>query len=141
MLLSKPINSDISGGAERRRFSNLARRAPGLGLLLLRVVTAIAVVFHPAMALPSTLQVGPTVLYLLTGVAGTLLLVGLWTSVAGTILAILASSSAFLYPADPWTCIFVGALGTALAFLGPGAWSIDAQLFGSRHLDLPDPKS
>jgi K+-sensing histidine kinase KdpD len=143
MLLNKPMNSVISGKAERRLFST-AHRAPGLGLLLLRVVAGIAVVFHPAMALPANLQVGPTILYLFIGVVGILLLVGLWTSAAGTILAVLATSSAFLYPADPWTCIFIGTLGAALALLGPGIWSIDTQLFGWKRwkrFELPGPKS
>ena len=82
------------------------------------------------MALRSGPPAGPTVLNVLTGVVGILLLVGLWTPVAGTILAILASLSAVIHPADPWTCIFLGTLGAALALVGPGAWSVDAYLFG-----------
>ena len=125
----------------RRLFSTFAHGAPGLGLLLLRMIAAVAVVFHAAKALSSSQPVGPTILYVLTGVAGLPLLLGLWTPVAGTVLAILASSSAFLHPADPWNCIFLGTLGAALALLGPGAWSVDAYLFGWKRVELPDRKS
>jgi len=86
------------------------------------------------MALRSGPPAGPTVLNVLTGVVGILLLVGLWTPVAGTILAILASLSAVIHPADPWTCIFLGTLGAALALVGPGAWSVDAYLFGWKRI-------
>lgn len=106
--MSRTLQPSNLGNVERRLFSNFSYRAPGLGLLLLRVLAAIAVVFHPGMALPGSFQLLPTILYLFTGIVGILLLVGLWTAVAGTVLAIVVSSSALLYPADPWTCVFIG---------------------------------
>jgi putative oxidoreductase len=118
----------------RRLFSNFALGAPGLGLLLLRLAVGVALASHAVMALRSGPPAGPTVLNVLTGVVGILLLVGLWTPVAGTILAILASLSAVIHPADPWTCIFLGTLGAALALVGPGAWSVDAYLFGWKRI-------
>jgi hypothetical protein len=124
-----------------RLFSTFAHGAPGLGLLLLRAVAAIVLVFLAAKALSGSPPVGPTLVDALTGVIGILLLVGLWTPVAGTALAILAPSSAFLHPANPWNCILLGAFGAALALLGPGAWSVDAQLFGWKRVELPDQKS
>jgi hypothetical protein len=60
--------------------------------------------------------------------AGILLLVGLWTPVAGTLAAIaqlwIASSRFFSHFGDPWTAIVEAALGAILAMVGPGAWSI-----------------
>ena len=31
----------------------------------------------------------------------------------------------------------LGALGAALAMLGPGAWSVDARLFGRKRIQIP----
>jgi len=125
----------------RRLFSTFAHGAPGLGLLLLRVVAAVAVVFQAAMAVRSGAPLGPTILYVLTGVVGLLLLVGLWTPIAGTLLAILASWAACLHPADPLIWVLLAAVGGASALLGPGGWSVDARLFGWKRVDLPDRKS
>jgi putative oxidoreductase len=35
----------------------------------------------------------------------------------------------------------LGALGAALALLGPGAWSVDARLFGWKRLDIRSRKN
>ena len=125
----------------RRLFSTFAHGAPGLGLLLLRVVTGLAVIFLAAMALLGGSPLGPTILYALTGVVGLLLLVGLWTPIAGTLLATLALWSAFLHPADRLSWILLGTLSAGLALLGPGGWSADARLFGWKRVELPDRKS
>ena len=69
--------------------------------------------------------------------AGALLLAGLWTPVAGTLVAGIEVWKVFLHPADPWICILLGTLGAALAMLGPGAWSVDARLFGWKRIHLP----
>jgi len=118
----------------RRLFSTFAHGAPGLGLLLLRLAVGIALTSHAVMALRSGPPIGPTVLNALAGVVGILLLVGLWTPVAGTLMVILAFLSVVMHPADPWNCVFLGTLGAVLALVGPGAWSVDAYLFGWKRL-------
>jgi uncharacterized membrane protein YphA (DoxX/SURF4 family) len=73
--------------------------------------------------------------------AAILLLTGLSTPVAGTLVAIIELWATFSLPGDPWTHILLGALGAALALLGPGAWSVDARLFGWKRIAIRDRRS
>jgi len=112
-----------------------------VGLLLLRVLAGATVVSKTATAVRSGPPLGPTILYVLTGIVGLLVLVGLWTPLAGTVLAILASWPALLHFTDPLSWILLATVGVALVLLGPGGWSVDARLFGWKRVELPDRKS
>ena len=79
-------------------------------------------------------------IHVLAMAAGILLLAGLWTPIAGVLLAIIEIWSAFTHPYDPWSYILLGTLCAALAMLGPGAWSVDARLFGWKRIDIRDRK-
>jgi hypothetical protein len=105
------------------------------------VVAGMALMFHAVMQLRSGAPLGLIMLYILIGIVGTLLLLGLWTPLAGTALAVLALWKGLLYPAAPCTYILFGTLGVALALIGPGGWSVDAHLFGWKRVELPDRKS
>jgi putative oxidoreductase len=76
-------------------------------------------------------------LQLVAAGAALFLLVGLWTPVVGVLMAIAELCLTFSYPIDPWRHILLGALGAALAMLGPGAWSVDARLFGRKRIQIP----
>jgi uncharacterized membrane protein YphA (DoxX/SURF4 family) len=67
-------------------------------------------------------------------VAAILLLVGLWTPAAGTIVAVRELLIVFLGSGDRSMPLLLAALGATLAMIGPGAWSIDARLFGRRRI-------
>jgi hypothetical protein len=69
-------------------------------------------------------------------ILGILLMVGLWTPVAGTLLAILEVWHLVSLTGDPWIHILLLTLGVSLALLGPGGWSIDARLFGWKRVDI-----
>ena len=92
----------------------------------------------------STLLTGPplgaALFQVLSIGLGILLLVGLWTPVAGTLVAAEALWNVFS-SGHPWRWIMLATLGAALALIGPGAWSIDARLFGWRRLEIRDQKS
>jgi putative oxidoreductase len=121
------------GVAVQRLYSTFARGWPGVGLLFLRQSAAIAA-FHfsgDALALDQSLSKA-----VVEGAAALLLCAGLWTPIAGGVLAGLAVWTAFSRTDDPWALILLAAVGIALAMLGPGAWSIDARLFGRRRLML-----
>jgi putative oxidoreductase len=73
-------------------------------------------------------------------VGGIFLLAGLWTPVIGTVVALdevwIGLSLYALRQEDTWIHIFLGVLSVGLAMLGPGAWSIDARLFGRTRFDI-----
>jgi putative oxidoreductase len=122
----------------RRLFSNFAAGAPGLGLLLLRLAAGTGLMAQGVRSLRVVPLSGPTLLHVVMIGIGLLLLVGLWTPIAGAMLAILAIVHAALHLTNPWTCVLMGILGAALALLGPGLWSIDARLFGWKRIRIPD---
>ena len=70
--------------------------------------------------------------------AGVLLIAGLWTPIAGGVVAILEVCLAFTSPADHSFALFVAVLGATLAMIGPGTWSIDAWVFGRKRIIPPD---
>jgi putative oxidoreductase len=69
--------------------------------------------------------------------AGLLLLAGLWTPLAGTLVAVIEVWNIFLLPQNLWIYILLATIGASLAMVGPGAWSIDAHLFGRKHIEIP----
>jgi putative oxidoreductase len=80
----------------------------------------------------------PTVL--LMG-AGILLIVGLWTPIVGTSIALIEIWKMLTVAGDKWVWLLLGTAGAALAMLGPGLFSIDACLFGWRRIEAPPRKT
>jgi putative oxidoreductase len=117
----------------QRLFSTFPEGWPGAGLAFLRAVTVLPLVQH---GIAGHWPASQPLVVVATGAAA-LLLAGLWTPVAGVLMAVAELSFAFSHPADPWTHLLVGALGVALAMLGPGAWSLDARLFGRKRIQIP----
>jgi putative oxidoreductase len=126
----------------QRLFSTFADGWPGLGLLLLRLLTAAALIHFGIVNVREAPPLATVVLQIIGAGAGMFLLVGLWTPVAGALIAIvkvwLAFSRYFSHSGDPWIPIIQAALGAALAMVGTGAWSIDARLFGRKRIDIPE---
>jgi uncharacterized membrane protein YphA (DoxX/SURF4 family) len=68
--------------------------------------------------------------------SGLLLLVGVWTPVAGSFAVFIDVYDAISRTADERYHIILAALSLSIVMLGPGAWSIDARLFGRGRIDF-----
>ena len=115
----------------QRLYSNFARGGPGIGLLCLRLVVAIAVFTVDGAEFTSALSLWRSII---PGAAALLLCLGLWTPIAGGALAIFELWAAVSGKGNFWAEVLLAVISAALAMLGPGAWSIDARLFGRKRL-------
>jgi len=121
----------------RRLYSTFAGGWPGLGLVLMRLVVGSVLLLHVGPQLWSTPPLAATLTSLSLAGSGLLLLSGLWTPLAGTVVALIEISQILTIDGDPLVCLLVGTLAGALAMLGPGRWSADARLFGWKRVDAP----
>jgi len=118
----------------QRLFSTFADGWPGAGLLIQRLLVGAGLVYCAAMAPVGTVS-PPQVIGALAGV---LLIAGMWTPVAGVVAACAeawVAASSTPHPAIPAA---LAVLGVTLALIGPGAWSVDARLYGRKHFVPPE---
>lgn len=119
----------------QRLFSTFASGWPGVGLLLQRILAAILLIRFGLID-PGAAVLSPTMIPEAIGAfAGVLLLMGLWTPIVGGVVAVVELYVALAHSAHPWIPIVLATLGATIAMIGPGAFSIDARLFGRKHLE------
>ena len=122
----------------QRLFSSFADGWPGAGLLLLRLLAGMGLLDGGIMSARSSLGTAQMVPSLLAAVFGAMLIAGLFTPFAGIMAAAVEVWIAFSHPGYRWPQIGFAALCLSLVMIGPGAWSVDARLFGRKQIDLSE---
>jgi putative oxidoreductase len=120
----------------QRLFSNFASGSPGRGMFALRVLTATALI-RSIVAHSRTVSGVAILPEYIAASLGLLILVGLWTPIVGTLIAVVELWLAISSQTDVWVAIALATLSGSLAMIGPGAWSIDARLFGRKRIAAP----
>ena len=120
----------------QRLFTMFPGGWPGVGLLVLRVAAAIPLLIGGS---PELRGVPHSWLHAVQFAAigvGVLLLVGLWTPIAGALQVLIELWIVFSVGDAAVVHLLLAALGVSLAMLGPGAWSVDARLFGRKRIEI-----
>ena len=121
----------------RRLYSTFAGGWPGMGLLLMRSVIGCVLMVRASLRLWGDPPPNITITAVILLVAGFLLVLGLWTPIVGTSVAVIEAWRILTLPGDRWLWLLLGTVSVALAMLGPGRWSIDARLFGWKRVEAP----
>jgi putative oxidoreductase len=121
----------------RRLYSTFAGGWPGIALLLMRLVVGAVVLWQTGLRLWSEPPSHTTVAHASVVLAAPLLIAGLWTPIAGAVVAVVAIGEVLTTGASPVGRVLAATIAGALAMLGPGRLSIDARLFGWKRIDVP----
>ena len=128
----------------QRLFSAFPDGWPGLGLLLLRIVVGVAAAVQGGTDLTTVahLTLGLCIVAGLAIASGAAVLIGFLTPFTGVALSVSIPLFWFPSPAaglflDKSAALFLIADAIAIALLGPGAFSVDALIFGRREVLIP----
>jgi putative oxidoreductase len=121
----------------QRLFSMFPNGWPGTALLLLRLVAGILLINNGIVALVSGVAVRVVFVQSVGIGGGILLILGLWTPIAGLLVAIVEICLMFPGTAEMQSNILLGTLGAAFVALGPGVRSLDSLLYGRKRVTFP----
>jgi len=122
----------------QRLFSTFPDGWPGGGILLLRLLAGCALIGRGIAALGTGTDSGLVAVQFGGAATGLLLVAGLWTPAVGVLAGIVEAWIALTQPGAQWLAILLAGIGLSLAMLGPGSWSIDAQLYGRKQIIPPE---
>lgn len=118
----------------QRLYTTFPNEWPGAGLLLLRVAEGIPTVVESATHAWRAGVILAAVPHAIELVSAILLLAGFWTPIGGVLQALVEFSN--VLAGAGYEHALRGMIGLSLAMLGPGAWSVDARLFGRKRIDV-----
>jgi uncharacterized membrane protein YphA (DoxX/SURF4 family) len=119
-----------------RLFSNFASGWPALGLLLIRLVAGVSLIFDGVVTLHLGQSDLPLIVSVLAVADGAMLVVGMWTPIAGFLAAAVCAGEILVRDENTGLGILLSAMGIGLALVGPGAISLDAWIFGLKKIDI-----
>lgn len=119
----------------QKLFSAFPHGSPGVGLLLLRVLVAVTVLAQTIGYVTATqLTVANWLLVALLVASAVCLVLGLVTPVAALLIGVTSLVVGFSTSGDSVRHLDIAVLAIVIALLGPGAFSIDARMFGRREI-------
>jgi hypothetical protein len=128
-------------------FSTFPDGSRGAGLLLLRAAGGAVLIAEGAAYLSDKDELGwlALVVFSVSAVVGLLLLIGFLTRPVAVVATVIGVSILFSWfpklkavqPVSPMTDALFAVIALAVICLGPGAYSIDARLFGRREIIIP----
>jgi len=131
----------------QRLFSTFPGSWPGFALLLLRVIVGVSAIVQGILYLSRGGNVAAAAIFsgLLLAITGVCLLIGFLTPIASVLAGVACIASTISLLPAPTGNLFDGALvsvemlvmAVSVALLGPGAFSLDARLFGRREIVIP----
>jgi putative oxidoreductase len=135
---SKVAFSFESDGATslQRLFSIFPNGWPGAGLVVLRLGAGVYLLANGLSTAAVVGFQGTGLIALASTIPGCLLLIGLWTPIAGILAMLLETTMVFTTMEELKAGLLLLCICAAIAMLGPGCWSIDSILFGRRRLDI-----
>jgi putative oxidoreductase len=119
----------------QRLFSTFANGWPGAGILLQRGLAGSILLYYGILQVlerPHGMSIIPEII---GAAAGLFLLLGLWTPVAGAVASVVQAWVILMGVHEPLIAAVSGTLSATIAMIGPGAWSIDARIFGRKHIE------
>ena len=135
----------------QRAFSTFPDGLPGAGLLLLRAAVGSALIVQAAAYIMDwhALRLPARAIAVLMVASGAALVIGYLTPCAGILAGLVSIGEAFSWFPAPnldlfearLTAVLATVILAALVCLGPGAFSLDARLFGRREIIIPSSPS
>ena len=129
-----------------RIYTRFPSRGPGIALLLLRAATGATLILHAGvLSQLQDLRIAVVAMGVLAFFSGLALLAGFLTPIVSIVaLLLMVGSGPAWFPAFDGGAIAgslpsldVAVMAAAILLLGPGAFSVDAHLFGRRKIIIP----
>jgi putative oxidoreductase len=118
----------------QRLYTTFPNEWPGVGLLLLRLAEGIPSVVEGATNVWESSAALVAIPHAVNIVSGLLLIAGFWTPIGGVLQALVEFSN--VLAGAGYEHAVRAMIGLSVAMLGPGAWSVDARLFGRKRIDV-----